>query len=1053
MRVPGGAPPAWVWGVPGQALSHPRLPALWAGCRGALATGCQCGGVRAWGPVTNPTARALSSWLCALWGRHEGARGGGRLLSGCGASGVGPSPTPDCPPSGRAAGAHYPLAVGAGGCGRGDPSPTLQRALLRAGFARCGGGMRVPGRGPSCLGVGCPGSGALPPPTARSLGGLLGPTTHWLCCGGVRAWGPVTNPTARALSSWLCALWGRHEGARGGAPPPWVWGVRGWALSHPRLPALWAGCRGPLPTGCGCGGVRAWGPVTNPTARALSSWLCALWGRHEGAREGRLLPGCGASGVGRSPTPDCPPSGRAAGAHYPLAVAAGGAGVGTRHQPHSAPSFELALHAVGAARGRPGGGRLLPTCGASGVGRSPVPDCPPSGRAAGAHYPLAVAAGGCGLGDPSPTPQRALFRAGFARCGGGMRVPGGGRLLPGCGASGVGRSPTPDCLPSWRAAGAHYPLAVGAGGRGRGDLSPTPQRALLRAGFACCRGGMRVPGGVASCLVPPPTARPSGELPGCCACACPAWPGRAGRTPGRVLVRLTFRFAFLALLFACSAPSGLGLPCLWLLLGLVVFFFRYFSPSPPRCAPFVSCFACFPAPGALGLGVLPPPPLFFSLPPLCAPRCLLLCVFSGLGCRGPWRLVAPPPPSFFFVFFAPPPPCCLWPFLLSGCLWPLRAPALFFFFFPCPAAFFSCCASAVCALGCRAVCSLSWLFVVLCASSVLFLVAGVVGSWCRCLLLGVCRWLCLPGVVVWWCVSALVPVSGLAVARRPPCAVQFSCAVSCGAVLPCGAVLWCPVSFFFVFLPAGGAGFLVVPRWFWAPGRFRVVSVSVLCLCGAVLVCLRRCSLFGALLPSRGWLVFCVVACCVCVFAVGPGCPLLCPGGSWWLLVLCVGGVQWCVPGCCAAPCCCALCRLTLRCCALCCFVLLCLVLLRAVLCPGALSFWRRVLSCPPALCVFCFGVSLRGVVRRCALCRVHPGVLCCVFLAVSALCGVAVWPALPRCPASLCCPLWCCAAAWCRGVLSCCSVGFVSCEGVVVPTTKTAAKFRKIFFSSFFGF
>ena len=310
---PGGAPPAWVWGVRGRALSHPRLPALWAGCQGPLPTGCGCGGVRAWGPVTNPTARALASWLCALWGRHEGPPGGGasclgvgrpgsgalppptarhlgglpgptthwlwvrggagvgtrhqphsarscmlwgrhegarggRLLPGCGASGVGRSPTPNCPPSGRAAGAHYPLAVGAGGCGRGDPSPTPQRALLRAGFARCGGGTRAPG----------------------------------------------------------------------GGPPAWVWGVRGRALSHPRLPALWAGCQGPLPTGCGCGGVRAWGPVTNPTARALASWLCALWGRHEGARGGHLLPGCGASGVGRSPNPDCPPSGRAAGARYPL---------------------------------------------------------------------------------------------------------------------------------------------------------------------------------------------------------------------------------------------------------------------------------------------------------------------------------------------------------------------------------------------------------------------------------------------------------------------------------------------------------------------------------------------------------------------------------------------------------------------------------------------------------------------------------------------------------------------------------------------------------------
>ena len=263
-----------MWGVQGLALSHPRLPAISAGCRGPLPTCSGCGVVRAWGPVTNPTARALASWLCALWGQHKGARGG-RLLPWCGASGVGRSPTPDCPPSERAAGAHYPLAVGAGGCGRGDPS---------------------------------------------------------------------RNPIAGSCELALRAV-GGAGGRPGGAPPAWVWGVHGRALSQPRLPALWAGCRGPLPTGCGCGGVRAWGPVSNPPGRALAIWLCALWGRHEGARGGRLLPGCGASGVGRSPSPDCPPSGRAAGAHYPLAV---GAGACRRGDPSPTPQRAL-LRAVGAA--------------------------------------------------------------------------------------------------------------------------------------------------------------------------------------------------------------------------------------------------------------------------------------------------------------------------------------------------------------------------------------------------------------------------------------------------------------------------------------------------------------------------------------------------------------------------------------------------------------------------------------------------------------------------------------------------------------------------------
>ena len=88
------------------------------------------------------------------------------------------------------------------------------------------------------------------------------------------------------------------------------------------------------------------------------------------------VPGGGASclGVerpvtGALPAPTSRLFGRAAGAHYPLAVGAGAAGVGTRHQPHCAcPCAQWGRHE--GARG----GRLLPGCGASGDGRSPTPD-------------------------------------------------------------------------------------------------------------------------------------------------------------------------------------------------------------------------------------------------------------------------------------------------------------------------------------------------------------------------------------------------------------------------------------------------------------------------------------------------------------------------------------------------------------------------------------------------------------------------------------------------------------------------------------------------------
>ena len=94
-----------------------------------------------WGTVTDPTAHALASWLCAVWGRHQGGQGGwgapfawvwavrGQALS-----------VPPPPIHGASGRCPLPVFRGHGGCGRGDPSPTLQLALLRAGFTRCGGG-------------------------------------------------------------------------------------------------------------------------------------------------------------------------------------------------------------------------------------------------------------------------------------------------------------------------------------------------------------------------------------------------------------------------------------------------------------------------------------------------------------------------------------------------------------------------------------------------------------------------------------------------------------------------------------------------------------------------------------------------------------------------------------------------------------------------------------------------------------------------------------------------------------------------------------------------
>ena len=241
-----------------------------------------------------------------------------------------------------------PTGCGCGGCGRGDPSPTPQHALLRAGFARCGGSMRVPGGGTLAWvgGVRCR---ALSHPRPLVPSGVqLGPTTHWLWVRGVQAWGPVTNPTARALASWVCALPGQHEGARGGRLLPGCRATRVGRSPTPDHLSFRACGQGPLPTGCVCGGCGRGDPSPTPQRALLRAGFARC-------RGGMRVPGGGASclGVGRPRSgvnrpPTTRPFRRAAGAHYPLAVGAGGAGVGTRHQPHSAHSCMLALCALGA---------------------------------------------------------------------------------------------------------------------------------------------------------------------------------------------------------------------------------------------------------------------------------------------------------------------------------------------------------------------------------------------------------------------------------------------------------------------------------------------------------------------------------------------------------------------------------------------------------------------------------------------------------------------------------------------------------------------------------
>ena len=117
-----------------------------------------------------------------------------------------------------------------------------------------------------------------------------------------------------------------------------------------------------------------------------------------------------------------------------------------------------------------------------------------------------------------------------------------------------------------------------------------------------------------------------------------------------------------------------------------------------------------------------------------------------------------------------------------------------------------------------------------------------------------------------------------------------------------------------------------------------------------------------------------------------------------------------------------------LLCAVLFCFALLgagarCVVSWAAVRRPGVLWLRRCVLSFLAELCVFCCGVLLPGVVCRSAFCRVRPGVLCCAFPVLFALCGVAVCPCSPLVPCSpvLCPVVLCCRVVlWCSVLLPC---------------------------------
>ena len=268
------------------------------------------------------------------------------------------------------------LAAGAGGSGRylvlclsrfPVPAPRVPRCLWRA----------VPS--------GCP------------LPSLAGTPFHAVCA--FRALGPVALLVVPACPLRVCALVIPRRPL-----PPLLGGV---ACAPRAVPALGAGRaapRGLCPSACPvlvpCSVWRAWGGAVR--SRFPATWLGVV-----GVAVGRPRGGCclllrGASGVRRSPSPDCPPTGRAVGVRYPRVVGAGVRVWG---------SFSVPSACTPCGGCAPRGGSVAFVCWGAGWGGGGAP-YPPFVRPGGA-----CRAGGCSASfRPSAFPGQATKRVSPVSC-------------------------------------------------------------------------------------------------------------------------------------------------------------------------------------------------------------------------------------------------------------------------------------------------------------------------------------------------------------------------------------------------------------------------------------------------------------------------------------------------------------------------------------------------------------------------------------------------------------------------------------------------------------
>ena len=149
---PGGCLPP-LWRAPGvRRCPSPGRLSSGAGSQGSASRVSRVRSMRACGPSTGPTACALAGRRCSLWGWRKGVPGWGAFQRCEGRLVSGAVPPPAARPLEQAARVPRPVCPGCSRCGRVNPALAPQRAPLRAGVARCGGGGRAsPGGVPSTV--------------------------------------------------------------------------------------------------------------------------------------------------------------------------------------------------------------------------------------------------------------------------------------------------------------------------------------------------------------------------------------------------------------------------------------------------------------------------------------------------------------------------------------------------------------------------------------------------------------------------------------------------------------------------------------------------------------------------------------------------------------------------------------------------------------------------------------------------------------------------------------------------------------------------------------